>query len=259
MITLLRTLYNNGDNDGTITIVTNDKKHIACHSFIIECTSEFLRSVTKSENFKNVIEIDSTYELVNIVLNYLYSEKIVDKELSAIDIINLYNLINQLRCNDSIVVLKNHYLKKFPNLLNEENWIQLLTYIFNVNKYADLQEIILSYYRNKVLDNIESFNLQIINEIYKGINEEIKNLLFSICLEKIFNLTNEIKNNTNDQYNKNKQKLNSYLKNIKCDSDENEEINNSDDDIEEEQSEMEVKKSIPVLKKAVVKKSMVKN
>jgi len=155
---------------------------------------------------------------VNIVLNYLYSEKIIDKELSANDIINLYNLINQLRCKDIIVPLKNHYLKKFPALLNESNWMELLKCVFNVSKYTDFQEEILSYYKSNVLTQLEDLDLNTIINTYKLVNEEIKTLLFLICLEKISLMNIEIKNNIIDKNITTKQNLNSYLKTINEDS-----------------------------------------
>jgi len=215
MLSVLRTLYNNGENDGEILIKTKDSQ-IKCHLFVIENTSDYLKSCVKSENFNNIIELDSSFELVNIAMNYLYAERIIDKELSADEIINLYNLINQLKCKDNINIniLKNHYLKKFPYLIEENNWIDLLKYVHNINKYADFQEEILCYYKSNILTYIEDLDLNTIVNMYSNVNTEIKILLFSICLERLSIINIEIKNNTVESSLKTKEKMNSLLETI---------------------------------------------
>jgi hypothetical protein len=217
MLSILRDLYKNGDNDGNVIIKTKDKE-LKCHEFVISNTSDFFKSSINSDSYYNIIELDSSFEIVNIIMNYLYSEKIVDKELSANDIINLYNLINQLRCKDFIIPLKNHYLKKFPELLNELNWMELLKCVFNVNKYADFQDEILLYYKSNILTQLEDLDLNTIIDNYKYVNEEIKTLLFTICLAKILSMNIEIKNNIIDKNITTKQNLNTYLKTINDDS-----------------------------------------
>lgn len=245
MLSILKTLYNNGENDGNITIITKSSK-LMCHSFIIENTSEYFRSCIFS---CNVIELDYSFELVNIVMNYLYSEKILDKNLDANEIINLYNLINQLKCKDStnINTLKNHYLKKFPSLINETNWIDLLKYVYNINKYADFQEEILTYYKSNILTYIEDLDFNEIINMYTNTNDELKILLFSICLERVSVMNVEIKNNTNNSELKTKQKMNSLLKMITIN-------DNEEDDIPSDESEESPPlKPVKQLKKGVKK------
>lgn len=221
MLTLLRTLFNNGDNDGQILIKTKDKD-IRCHGFIVNLTSEFMKtSIDKlSSATGTIIELDFPSSLIVIIFNYLYSERIIDKELPAFDIIQLFNLIGQLKCHQSIIILKNHYLKKFPDLIIEDNWMALLTYVFNVSKYAELQEEIINYYTNNILNNIELSNSYMITNAYETLDNPIKNLLFSIGLKKISELNAELKNNVTEQENKKKLDLNSYLKNFDCESEE---------------------------------------
>ena len=211
MISLLKSLFNNGDNNGNIILETNDK-NLKCHDFVLRQTSDFFKENLETSGFNGIINLDSNSELVCLVLNYFYSEKIIDKELSANDIIKLYYLINQLRCQDSILILKNHYFKKFYGTLNEANWLELLKIIFNISKYTDLQDEILLYFKNSILMKTESLNVIRFNDFYKDTNEEIKNVLFSICLEKIMFLLNEVNKNQCilDDNLKKKNNLNNY-------------------------------------------------
>ncbi len=210
MLTILRTLYNNGENDGDIIIKTINEE-LRGHSFILKKTSDFFRICMSDPYFAGIIEIDSTSKIINIVINYLYSEKIIDDDLSPTEIIQLYNVINNLKCHQSITILKNYYLQKFPKLLNQNNWIELLTYTFNISKYTELQEELLTFYTNYILNNIQTIDLHTIDNLYKPVNDEIKNILFSIALQKVYSLTNEIKNNTSQQENITKHNLNTFL------------------------------------------------
>jgi len=213
MFTILKNLFNNGDNNGEILIRTKDKD-IKCHEFIANFTSEFLKiSIEKSD----IVELDFSSELVIIVLNFLYSEKVTDKELNAFDIIQLFNLIGQLRCHQSIIILKNYYLKKFPALITELNWIELLSYVFNISKYDELQTELINCYTNNVLTNPTLCNLYINNGI--DLDVQIKNLLFAISLKKINELSAEVLNLSTEKENKNKQDLNNYLNSVTGDSD----------------------------------------
>jgi hypothetical protein len=172
----------------------------------------------------------------------------VDKELNANEIIQLSNLITQLRCKDTIIVLKNHYLKKFPNLLNDNNWLQLLKSVYNISKYADFQEVILSYYKNNVLTNIDTMSIVSFDNQFKDIDQDIRQTLFSLCLEKLALLLNEIK--LNQQATSNKTKLNNSVKKLINDSD-NE--SSSESEKEEEEEEEEPIQKVPA-KKAAIKR-----
>lgn len=244
MLTILRSLFNNGDNDGNIIIkpTRSNDKIIKCHDYVLKNTSDFLTECIKNESFNNVINLDSHYETALIVFNFLYSEYTLDLDLNCNQIIELYYLINQLKCHDSIMVLKNHYLVKFVNKLDESNWFSSLKNIYGVSKYHDLQEEILKYFRNSVLTNIENFNTIYLVDLFKEATHEIKNTLFSICLETVLSLNNEIihRNKLNDQKIKDKQKLNNYLKyELNVD---NDEIDNSDDENVNSSDELIIKK-----------------
>lgn len=259
MLSVLRNLYNNGENTGDINIKLNDKT-INAHSFVLFNTSEYFRIQMNSEDFnKNTlievpiqndiititpnktIEIQCQYEIINIILNYLYSEKVIEKELSPTDIIELFSMIHTLQCHNSIIKLKNYYLLRFPKLLTPENWLELLEYVFNVNKFSELQDEILLYYKNIILNNTETINITEITETYRHINGEIKNVLFSITIMKINTLVYNMKNdNCNNNSIQTKRNLNKFL--LKTDIDENEYDDEEENEYEEEIEKEEIVK-----------------
>jgi hypothetical protein len=69
--------------------------------------------------------------------------------------------------------------------------------VFGISKYCELQEVILSYYENNILVDIDSTNL---NLIFSQADSNIKNTLFKIAIEKMLSLTNY------------KKDLNTYIK-----------------------------------------------
>lgn len=214
MLSILRTLYNNGQNSGDVILRIKDQD-IKCHSFVLETTSEYFRSCIKTDDFNGIIELDLSFDIVSIIVNFLYSEKIIDKDLAANEIIRLFTAIGDLHCMDSIIILKKHYAKKFPKLLNEDNWHILLEYVFNTNKYTDLQEMIMEYYENTILNNIDLENLYNLKNAFITMNGEIKNALFGVALKKINILLEEIKDNSSET----KMALNGYINDIDQDDD----------------------------------------
>ena len=228
MLTVLRTLYNDGDNDGNVIIKTHDKD-LLCHDFVLKYTSDFFKEYMNVTTFTGLLELDYESKLVNIMFNCMYSEKVVDEGLTGQEIIKLYALINQLKCKEIDMIIKNHYLKKFPSTLTENNWMTFLRMVFNIEKYNDLQKEILNYFAENILMNLETVNMYLFSDLYKDTDNNIKDTLFKICLEKILSLTNELKNNLeNDVV---KKKLNDYIKD------------------DEELSDDEPKKPIPKKKK----------
>ena len=179
--------------------------------------------------FDGLITLDYDSKLVNIVFNCMYSEKVIEQNLTGQEIIKLYALLDQLKCKGIDMIIKNHYLKKFPSTITENNWMTFLRMVFNVEKYDDLQKEILNYFANHILMNLETVNMYLFSDVYKDTDNDIKDTLFKICLEKIMSLTTELKTNAENE--EAKKKMNDYLK--------------SDDD----ESDEEPKKVIPKKKK----------
>jgi len=228
MLTTLRTLYNQGDNDGNVIIKTTDHELI-CHDFVLKYTSDFFKNYIIMTGFDGIITLDYDSKLVNIVFNCMYSEKVIEQNLTGQEIIKLYALLDQLKCKNIEMIIKNHYLKKFPSTLTENNWMTFLRMVFNVEKYIELQKEILNYFANHILMNLETVNMYLFSDVYKDTDNDIKDTLFKICLEKIMSLTTELKTNMENE--ELKKKMNEYLK------------------TDDEESDEEPKKVIPKKKK----------
>lgn len=231
MISYLKYLYNNGENNGNIIIESIDKKKIKCHDFVLKNTSHFFKE--KLVHLSEIYEINLEYEseIINILLNYLYSEKIVDKDLSCMQIIKLYDLISEIRGLETVSILRNFYMKKFPNLINETNWIPLLKITFGISRYLDIVSEILNYFEMHILNNNALLNDYKINNLFEQIDEQIIcKTLFTISLNKIIASNEEILNKKNKE--ENFQKLNNIVTNY---------MNSSDDEMEEVE---EIKPSI---------------
>lgn len=211
MFSRLKILYNNGDNNGEVIIKTLDKE-IRCHKFIIE-------NICENINLQyNYIDLYYEYKLVNIVMNYIYSEKISDIDLSNYDIINLFRLLYDMKCYNSVIGLKNYYLKKFPKTLNDDNWIDSLKLVFGHTNYSELEQEILNYYQNSILTNNDSVDKLMLNST--PLNNEIENILFKLSLSKIYSLNEEINRDlTSDEDKDLASDLNNYIKKFKSEED----------------------------------------
>ena len=236
MLTVLRSLYNNGVNEGDIVINTNDGL-LKCHGYVVNTMSSNIKHFTLNNEY-GTYKIPYSSELLNLILNFLYSEKVLDIKLSAIEIIDLHDLINQLNCKEPISILKNHYLKKFPSLLTLDNWLQLLRIVCNIPKYSDFCDNILYFYTTNVLINIDDLYVDNFSSCYQDLNAEIKALLFSVTLKHVISLNNELKH-SNEIIKSNKQSMNTFLK--KADSDENSGDSQTDNQIDNHQLDTEQK------------------
>lgn len=229
MITRIRSLYNEGQNDGSITIKTIDKD-LKVHRFVLELTSDFFNESMKKNDLAEtpqIITLDFYSDLVNIVLNYMYSEKIIDKDLSGSDIINLFNLISQVRCKDFIMNLKNHYLKKFPKVLDNTNWCNLLRTVYGISKYYELEEALLYHFKNTILTELDGGNFNKLSDTFSLLEYNIKDQLFMISLDKIGKLNMDI-SRLMEETDEDSNHLNNFLKKPELSSDDE-----NKDDIEE--------------------------
>ena len=173
-------------------------------------------------------------------------------DLSADEIVSLYNLVSQLRCSLSVNNLINYYLEQFPGLVTDDNWLTLLRYIFNINKYFDLQAIILAFYKNNILNDINPMISQLLLDSFSVLDNEIKLSLFVIALEKIKDLVNEVKCN-NDKEVQMGNSLNSYLRNL-SDEEEDDIAEIFDDEKPKKVTKSSPTSSVSVIKKAIKKK-----
>ncbi len=240
MQSYLRELYNDGINDGDMQILSKDNHIIKCHKFVILYATKILNLQDG-----NHISLDYNKNIIDIILNYTYSEKIVDIDLTVNEILSLFSLIHYLDMNDYILELKNHYIRTFPDKLTKNNWLHILKSIYGMQKYSDLLESIIPYIRDIAI--VDDDILSIIN--MDGLDNTIKTFLFKISLHKVIELNKCLNLAIDEKNNNRKEKLNLLLTTS------DELCYDSDDDNDEEDCNTSDKSTKKKKKKKIVSKN----
>ena len=189
MNTLLQNLFNDGSNDGNFIINTN----IKCHSFILYHLSTTCKNLIDDNIYE--IELNVDEKIIRILINYFYTEKFLSIDLTAIQIVDLFTIINTLKCNN-IIPLKKHYISKFLLKLDEDNYIYILKLVNNI--HIDLEEIILTFFSQVILNNELALN-SLSNNPLSNISDNILNKLFNISIQNINIYNKEINDLKNER------------------------------------------------------------
>lgn len=197
MLTSLNNLYQKRNLSGDFTIICLDKS-VSCHKFILEYTSDILN---KSIHDDNRISLSYDSKLVVLLLEYLYTETINDYELSAIEIIHLFSLINKTNLDHVSLKLKNYYLGKFINTINSNNWLEMLKNVYNNPVYSELLKLVLDYFENNILVSNSNLDYLLVNDIIYDNDNVLLKLLFKRSLNKL-KIANDELINKNDDINK---------------------------------------------------------
>lgn len=184
MNTILQSLFNNGANNGDFTIYAQNGE-FKCHSFVLSYLSTVCKDLINENCYS--ITINSDQKIIKILINYIYCEKICTDDLTIMEIFDLFQVINDLKCS-KCTILKNYYLPKFLSKLCEDNWIEMLKLVHN--SHVILEDMVYKYFTEVILVNTDCLNYIIANSII--INEVIQNKLFNIALQHIVNLNNNI-------------------------------------------------------------------
>src|SRR5579885_1417131 len=124
-------LFNNGDNDGDTIIISSDEKSLKCHSFVIYNLSQF---------FKCCIDFNNQNKDGKKIINLSYPEKLI-------------KLFDELQFNFNIDKNIQKLRLDFYSQLNTNNWLDLLIFVFDIDLYKNIQDIILKYYKSYILPN----------------------------------------------------------------------------------------------------------
>lgn len=121
MQSYLQNLYNYGDNNGDIKLVSKDNILLSCHSIVVKTLSNYFgnHNTSMCPDEKNNIHYNK--KIIDILMHYMYTEKILEENLSIDEILSLFELINFLQVNN-IEELKNYFTRQFPHKLNSDNW-----------------------------------------------------------------------------------------------------------------------------------------
>jgi hypothetical protein len=237
MLSRIKTLYNSGENDGDVCITSADGFQISSHSYVVRYASETIKYKIDFEN-KSIIELNYDKKIIDIILNFSYSEDIHNIELDADEILSLFSLIHFLKMDNFIMELTNYYSRNFYKTLNLNNWLHVLCSIYNIDKYSDLFEPLIEYIKNSVMINNNALQTIII----ESIDNEIKSFLLKICFTKINELNDNLNEIINDKDTLMKQHMNNVI------------ISDSFEDDNESLNELEIKMKKVISKPKIIKK-----
>ena len=208
MLSYIKQLYNLGDNNGDLVIKTKDDHIVKCHSFVMLYASDSIKMKLLKEDVHDAITLNYNKQIVDIVLNYLYSEKILESDLDINDVLDIFSLIHDLRMNNCTLELKNYYSRLFVNYINKNNWIHVLKSIYKLQKYSELYDCTLEYIKTVVLlDNDSIMDIQ-----KSDIDNDIKCVLFDISLNTLQKLNDEISEYRKKKDDARKQLMNKVIK-----------------------------------------------
>ena len=178
----LITLFNNGNNNSTIKIISEEGEKIGCHDFVFETQCSFGVAFTHFESSKrnndtNDIEVNlSTYpsKIIKQLFSKMYSSDYVFSDLNPHEIISMTKLADELVVKNKSDILS-ELLLLFKKQLANDNWLQLLNDIFNVDIFGGLQNCLVDYFINEILPK-DFDQFPDIGET----PEEVKNFLLNI-------------------------------------------------------------------------------
>ncbi len=138
--TILR-LFNNGDNDGTIVIVSPmDNIEIRCHKWLVQYQAKYFADILQMEKEakRQKLGNHSHQKIIRIVwnvraivirqaINFLYnSHYVIDNNLEAKDCISLFHLMIQLQLVHNTASIIDNIFGLFYLKLTKDNWFDLL-------------------------------------------------------------------------------------------------------------------------------------
>jgi len=150
-------LFNNGDNNGAIKIISESGEKFGCHDFVFETQCSFGKAFAHFESSKNNdpddIEVNlPTYssKIICQLLSKMYSADYVFNNLNPSEIILTIKLVDELVIkNKSDILLE--LIELFKCQLTNDNWLQLLNDIFGMDIFDDLQKCLVNYFIYEIL------------------------------------------------------------------------------------------------------------
>ena len=198
MNTYITNLFNDGANEGDLTIITKDGE-FNCHSFILQyCTDLQIHDSTclSFEDYNN--------KTMKFLFNYIYNQTLQDVELTPDDIITVFNLSEMLNCKDFINGLKTELATQFYNQLTKDNWIQYYDQLFGEEVYNQLNDVLMDYYSKCVLNDMTEVDDNFIYNYQTIKSVAVYNLLttaLKVLSEKNCKLQHMVEKETEDTEN----------------------------------------------------------
>lgn len=175
------------NNNGDLRITSKlDNISIDVHSFILKMTTAYFDSFynfKKQNNDNNtIVNLDFESDIIKIVIEYAYNSKKNDPNIiNHIQILECIKLIDLLQFKIDTTLILNNLHKKFINCVNKNNFLELITYVYDIGIYKQ-QQIYLFEYFSKLLQNdaefIKEFDFLIVVDTKPDIRNSLLKIIF---------------------------------------------------------------------------------
>lgn len=186
---LCESLFNNGmNNNGDLRITSKlDNISIDVHSFILKMTTAYFDSFNnfKKQNNDNntIVNLDFESDIIKIVIEYAYNSKKNNPNINyPIQILECIRLIDLLQFKIDTTLILNNLHKKFINCVNKNNFLELITYVYDIGIYKQQQTYLFEYF-SKLLQNdaefIKEFDFFIVVDTKPDIRNSLLKIIFN--------------------------------------------------------------------------------
>lgn len=181
----LKSLFNNGDNDGNTIIVSDDGKEIKCHSFILKKQCDFAKGlchfVTKKEN-KRRINLQYPEKIIKLVLHKMYYSFYDFPHIEINEILQIIALMDEILITNKKDIVE-ELVNSFQEQITEENWEILLSKIYNNLAYIELEKCLMNYFYDTILEHTDIDQNCPLKNI--DMNTDLGRQLLGFCMKKI--------------------------------------------------------------------------
>ena len=191
----ITTLFNNGNNDGEITIMASNDNTIKCHFFIIKYCTDYPLDNLDGPTL-NLDQFDE--KIIKIIIGYMYNQNMNEIDLSLDDIVNVFQGLDKLKCKEFINVLKNNLAQIFLKELNQQSWIDYYQILYGNYMYNELNQVLLAYYKTFILTTINNDDETInFTKALNKLNQEPLYDLWCIAMSTLAVNNNKVSNDNN--------------------------------------------------------------
>lgn len=172
----LKTLFNDGNNNGDIMIICEDNIKIKCHSFVLEHETEYwktLKDFTSKQIVADKPEFKLVYDskIIIAAINRLYNSD-YKFDLACYQIIEVLSLIDMLQVKNFSQIAKELAII-FRRNLTIDIWEKYVNVIIDSDVYKELCPMFINYYKDTILLKINSYRIENIEEEKKMSSENL--------------------------------------------------------------------------------------
>lgn len=163
----LKTLFNDGNNNGDITIICENDIKIKCHSFVLEHETEYwkrFKDFTSRQmvEVKREFKLDYDSEIIIAAINRLYNSN-YKFDLACYQIIEVLSLIDMLQVKIFSQISKELAII-FCRNLTIDIWEKYVNVIIVSDAHKELYPMFINYYKDTILPKMNSYSIENIEE-----------------------------------------------------------------------------------------------